>query len=770
MTGILNLHTIRVLHIMFKGVLERQKNFIATFSLIVSISIFLASATQTQAQYCFDVGPYCSGGQSCEGNTCTGIFCSNFPGGCNGGTGLCNTFTISGTVFVDTDGDGFKDVGESGYNSGASRIVRLSTGSTDNTNAAGFYSFPTLNPGNYTVTLTVPVGFVATTVNPRSVSVGPNTTVNFGIRQIYTISGTVFDDFGSGNLANNNNGVKDAGENGHSGVTVTAGAAGSTVTNGSGVYTFSNVVAGTYNVTVTAPGGYSLTTPNPVSKTLPPDASNVNFGLLLPPPLCSGGLTATPGSPINPGSSTTLSVTSCTNFTPPPVWNPDADGNIPPPTISGQTDTPTSSTITWTAPLCPASQIKYKPQVVVSGPAGNTTYSTNITVPATYSVTVNVRSVSNTGSCAPGDGAAYNDGAGGGAHLNLTGGSVNQSPTTDPGTGQATFTCLPTGNYQLTVSIPSGYTLTGTNVDGVQSFPGSNPISLNSLAANATTTFCIAPINPWFQTDKGDARFLNLTNPVPSGKLGSTDATYPGIFYSSNSNVSVGFGAASVKNWVINNEYSYNADTENRNGGMSYDFYKSKASQLGTTITQIDPNTFNQAQITGSGVYEAPGDLTINLYNHVNGRRVVLLVDGNVTLNAPISIPQNQGVFILAAKGNITVAKAVGVAFNTDYVLATSNTHSLDGYYTAQGSVILDGDTCPDGTTADLRLNVGGALIANALKPFATTGTGTIQNKRSICANSTAYPSLFIASRPDFITQLTDFYKTSYTKWQEVNP
>lgn len=203
---------------------------------------------------------------------------------------------------------------------------------------------------------------------------------------------------------------------------------------------------------------------------------------------------------------------------------------------------------------------------------------------------------------------------------------------------------------------------------------------------------------------------------------------------------------------------------------MSYDFYKSKASQLGTTITQIDPNTFNQAQITGSGVYEAPGDLTINLYNHVNGRRVVLLVDGNVTLNAPISIPQNQGVFILAAKGNITVAKAVGVAFNTDYVLATSNTHSLDGYYTAQGSVILDGDTCPDGTTADLRLNVGGALIANALKPFATTGTGTIQNKRSICANSTAYPSLFIASRPDFITQLTDFYKTSYTKWQEVNP
>lgn len=71
---------------------------------------------------------------------------------------------------------------------------------------------------------------------------------------------------------------------------------------------------------------------------------------------------------------------------------------------------------------------------------------------------------------------------------------------------------------------------------------------------------------------------------------------------------------------------------------MSYDFYKSRASQLGTTITQIEPNTFDQSQITKSGVYEAPGDLTINLYSHVNGRRVVLLVDGNVTINSPITI------------------------------------------------------------------------------------------------------------------------------------
>ena len=272
-------------------------------------------------------------------------------------------------------------------------------------------------------------------------------------------------------------------------------------------------------------------------------------------------------------------------------------------------------------------------------------------------------------------------------------------------------------------------------------------------------------MNPWFQTNVGDVRFLNLSNPVPAGLYASTDVNYPGIFYSSDSSANLGNGAASVKNWVINNEYSYNSDTENRNGGMSYDFYKSKTKQDGGTVTSISSGTFDQTQITGSGVYESPSDLTINLYSPVNGRRVVILVNGNVTINAStISILQNQGIFIVAAKGNITIAKTIGTS------TLSSTASSIDGYYSAQGSIILDGDTCIDGTTSDLRLNIGGALIANSLKPFSTTGSGVIQNNRSLCTNNLLYPSLYIGSRPDFLTQLTDFYKTSYTKWQEVNP
>ena len=582
----------------------------------------------------------------------------------------------------------------------------------------------------------------------------------------YSISGNIFVD-------TDQNGSKGAGESNYTGggASISVSPGGSTSIS-SGNYTFTNLQNSTYSITFTAPSGYTSTSTNPRSVTVNnANRTNINFGIHQAVPSCVGGLDANPVT-VNPGSTSTLSVTSCSNVPAAPpspfAWIPDnpPGANNPAPTVSGQTDTSTSSTTTWTAPACPASTTIYNPQVTV-GTAGNTvSYTTPISVPGTVSVTANVREVAAVGSCNSTSGNAYSNG-GTGATLNITnGGTVNSNQTTNSGTGATAFTCLPQGNYQLSLQVPSGYTVVGTDVTpAVESPLGSNGVSFATGSSNQVATFCIAPLDPWFQTSVGDVRILNLSNPVPTGLYGSTDANYPGIFYSSDSNANLGRGAASVKNWVINNEYSYNADTENRNGGMSYDFYKSKTKQDGVTITQISSGTFDQTQITGSGVYESPGDLTINLYTHVNGRRVVILVNGNVTINAStISIPQNQGIFIVAAKGNITIGKTVGTA------TLNSTASNIDGYYTAQGSIILDGDTCADGTTSDLRLNIGGTLVANSLKPFSITGTGTLQNKRSLCTNNLLYPSLYINARPDFITQLTDFYKTSYTKWQEVNP
>lgn len=559
----------------------------------------------------------------------------------------------------------------------------------------------------------------------------------------------------------------------------------------SGQFAYTGLYSGTYSITGNAPSGYSITGSNPKTRTIGPDAT-AWFGLRSnPPPACvPGSISLNPsGGTADPGTSKTLSVTSCTNVenpdngSPPPPfsWNPDTNGNSPAPTTSGQTDTPTSSTVTWTAPNCPTSTNIYTPRVTVGGSGGTVNYTTSITVPATVSVTAHVRDVSSSGGCTSSSGNPYNNG-GTGANLNLTnGGTVNQNQITNGGTGQASFTCLPQGNYTITLAVPSGYSVIGTDVSpAVESPAGSNGLSFATSSNNQTAVFCIAPIDPWFQTDLGDVRFVNLSNPVPGGLLyASSDATYPGIFYSSDSSADFGNAGvtfSSVRQWVINNEYSYNADTENRNGGMSYDFYKSKALKDGVTVSPLNedvPGSLDWDEITKSGVYEATGDLTIadappvGLFDTTNKTRVVILVSEDVVISTnSLLIPENSGLLIVAAKGDITIDETVGTA------TLTSSASNLDGIYTAQGSIILEsiGNGCADGTTSDLRLNVGGALVANSLKPFSTVGTGSIQRNRSLCLDNLTRPSLFISSRPDFLVQMTDFYKISYTKWRESNP
>jgi len=715
------------------------KKYLITF-LIFFLSV--AFAKVSFAQYCG--GTYCSGGQSCTEDIFCSVSCVPCAAGCNIVTGLCNpSYTISGKVYVD-EGSGNP-----------------------------------LNDGN----------------------------------GVQNCSGAC------------NNGAGD--EQNYNGATVTVWGV-NTTTDASGNYSRSGLAAGTNNVILTVPLGYEATTTNPRSVTLGPD-STVNFGIrLVPDPDCPGGISVSNPS-VSAGGTSTLSVTSCTDVEdpddgnpPPPFdWDPpvgtnpecsdginnDADGLIDSadpdchtggdptgpynPTdddedpgvdscndggVGTPTNTSTSSSVTYTAPACPTAPLICSVSVDVSGPGGTVTYNGNVSVAETYTIVTNIRSVTDTSPCTDTSGSAYSSSI----NVNTTGGTLPVGGITNTtSTGTTSFACLDTGNYTVTLAVPSGYTVIGRS-GGVNS--GTNAITFNALASNQTGNFCIAPTDPWFQTDLGDVRYLNLTNPVPAGKYASLgenanspqNSSYPGIFYSSAASAQLGTGNASSRDWVIDNEYSFNADTENRNGGISYDFYKSKAKQDGVTITQISSGTFVQNDIDQSqaflnnegGIFEANGDLTINNYNHTNGKRIVILVNGNVVINdTSISIPVNQGLLIIAAKGNITIDDGIGTS------TLNSTTTQLDGYYTAQGNIILESidNTCETGVP-DTRLNIGGALIAHSLKPFATTGGGAIQNNRSLCVDNLTYPPLFIKSRPDFLIQLTDFYKTSYTKWKEENP
>jgi len=95
-----------------------------------------------------------------------------------------NTFTIkgsynlTGTIYVDTNQNGFQDTGETGYN-GAT--ITLDSGQSTTSDSNGNYSFTNLPAGTYIETLTLPTGYTVTTANPVPVAVAANTTQNFGI-------------------------------------------------------------------------------------------------------------------------------------------------------------------------------------------------------------------------------------------------------------------------------------------------------------------------------------------------------------------------------------------------------------------------------------------------------------------------------------------------------------------------------------------------------------------------------------------------------------
>ena len=189
--------------------------------------------------------------------------------------------SLSGSVYHDANDDGVKQAGEAGIDN----VVVTLTGTDDLGNAVnvittttggGLYTFGNLRPSDaagYTITETQPAAFLdgkdtigtpggVSTVNDVFSGVVLNAGVggannNFGEVVPASLSGFVYEDV-------NNDGVKQAGEAGVGGVTVAlsgtddlgAAVSASTVTAGSGAYTFTGLRPGTYTLIETQPAAY----------------------------------------------------------------------------------------------------------------------------------------------------------------------------------------------------------------------------------------------------------------------------------------------------------------------------------------------------------------------------------------------------------------------------------------------------------------------------------------------------------------------------------
>lgn len=197
-----------------------------------------------------------------------------------GGSSLNNVFgnfrgvltgAISGSKFLDVNGNGVKDGGE-GPQGGVTITISGPAGFTPQsvvTAADGTFSFTGVPFGTYTVAETVPPGFKQTlpsgsgtltaAVNVSTPTVSGLLFGNQAIAAPGSIRGTKF-------LDANSNGVRDPGESGLAGVTIVMHPAGpgtpvTTTTAADGTYSFTGLPANTYTVSEVVPTGYLQTSP-----------------------------------------------------------------------------------------------------------------------------------------------------------------------------------------------------------------------------------------------------------------------------------------------------------------------------------------------------------------------------------------------------------------------------------------------------------------------------------------------------------------------------
>ncbi len=200
--------------------------------------------------------------------------------------GLCVVAALGDFVWLDNNKNGIQDAGEPGVPNVTVTLFDAKGNSvaTQQTDANGKYLFSNLMPATYSVTFTAPAGFTITGQNQGANDlVDSDADTVTGKTGLYTLAP------GETNLSvdaglflpapaklklgdfvwldANKNGVQDAGEAGVPNVTVTLfdGSGtnlGTTSTNASGLYLFTNLDPGTYSVTFALPAGFSFTTAN----------------------------------------------------------------------------------------------------------------------------------------------------------------------------------------------------------------------------------------------------------------------------------------------------------------------------------------------------------------------------------------------------------------------------------------------------------------------------------------------------------------------------
>lgn len=239
-----------------------------------------------------------------SGTTSDSTYCgviSNIALGANDtaeDAGFYRKCSIGDLIWNDIDDDGIKDSNEAGLNNVTVDLYNADTNSkitSTTTDSNGKYSFAGLDPGNYYIQAEKPNNNY---VFSSAKLTGDNKNNADSTGKTATISLNSNDSISSADIGlhkasvgdyfwedKNANGIKDSGDGGISGATVTLcdengnAIPGKTTTTISGYYSFTDLDAGSYKVKFTLPSGYAKFSPQSVGSDQTNDSNADNNGL-----------------------------------------------------------------------------------------------------------------------------------------------------------------------------------------------------------------------------------------------------------------------------------------------------------------------------------------------------------------------------------------------------------------------------------------------------------------------------------------------------------
>jgi uncharacterized protein (DUF2141 family) len=466
-----------------------------------------------------------SGYNSVTSNTVTPVVVT--PGGTTSNINFVDEQpgSITGSVLIDTDNN---DSGDSPLAGVTLTLLNAAGNPVDGdpntagvqpvttvTAANGSYSFTALPPGTYGVRETQPSGYLSASdkdggdlneIRPITVSAGAaNTANNFVEEQPGTITGSVLadidnNDTGDSPLSGVTLTLKDSSGNDIDSDPNTAGVQPTTtVTNGSGNYSFTNVPPGSYRVVETDPSGYNSVTSNTVTLVVVTPGgttSNINFvdeqpgsitGSVLidtdnndsgDSPLAGVTLTLlnAAGNPVD-GDPNTAGVQPVTTVT---AANGSYNFTALPPGTYGVRETQPSGYISVSDK--DSGDLNEIRPITVSAGAANTANNFVEEQPGTITGSVLADIDNNDTGDSPLSGVTLTlkDSSGNDIDSDPNTAGVQPTTTVTNGSGNYSFTNVPPGSYRVVETDPSGYnSVTSNTVTPVVVTPGGTTSNIN---------------------------------------------------------------------------------------------------------------------------------------------------------------------------------------------------------------------------------------------------------------------------------------------------